>query len=104
MRNRNILIQSLDDFMSPKVIFISIITFLITTAIILFSTILMFENIGEVKDIFPEVARWIDTLMNNLEEYSVLAFLLEHKIIMTVFHYLMYFGLGILAYYIFFGL
>lgn len=89
--------------MSPKVIFISIISFLITIAIILFSATLIFENIGEIKDILPEASKWVDELISNLEEYSLLAFLLEHKIMMTVFHYIMYFGLGILAYYIFFG-
>lgn len=100
---KNLLVQSLEDFMSPKVLFISLISFLITIAIIVFSLTLIFENIGGIQDIFPEATKWVNGLIGDLEQYSLLAFILEHKIMMTIFHYLMYFGLGILAYYIFFA-
>lgn len=100
---KNLLTQSLEDFMSPKVIFISLISFLITVAIIFFSLTLIFENIGGFQDIFPEATKWVNEIIGNLEQYSFLAFILEHKIMMTIFHFIMYFGLGILAYYILFA-
>lgn len=89
--------------MSPKVIFISLISFFITVAIIVFSLMLIFENIGGIQDIFPEASKWVNEIIGDLEQYPLLAFILEHKIMMTIFHYIMYFGLGILAYYIFFA-
>ncbi len=90
--------------MSPKVVFISIVSFLITIAIILFTLPFIFNNIGGIKDIIPEVYNWVNEILVSIESYPILAFLFEHKIIMILFRYVLYFGFGIVGYYIFFGI
>lgn len=104
MPNQNILLQSLNDFMSPKVIIISIISFIITVSIILISLFILFDNSGSIKDTIPEVFMWIDEILVSIESYPFLSFILKHELAMILFRYLLYFGFGIVGYYIFFGI
>lgn len=103
MTNRSIMLQAFDDFMSAKVLLVSLISFFITVSIIFSSLYLIFDNVVELKDILPTAFNHaVEWIFQKLENYSFLSFILEHKLVMAGFHILVYFGLGIVLYYLFF--
>jgi len=105
MPKQNNMLQAFDDFMSSRVLLLSMFSLFITIGIIFSSLYLVFDNVGELKDLIPTVfSNALQVILQKIEDYAFLSFILEHKILMSTFHYLVYFGLGIVAYYLFFAI
>jgi hypothetical protein len=105
MHKNDIVLQAFDDFFSPKVIVLSIVSLLITFAMFVVIFYFAFEYVGEWKEIIPTVFNdKIEAIYKTIESYPWLAFLLEHKIVMLLVRYLLYFSVGFLFYYLFFAL
>jgi len=103
MPKQNYMFQAFDDFLSAKVLLLSFISLLLTLAIISLSLYLLFDTIGELKYSIPTAFTVVaNIILQKIENYPFLAFILEHKIMMTILHFLVYFGLGIMSYYVFF--
>lgn len=97
--------HSLGDFLSPKIIAISLLSFLITSAILFTLAYLLLENTGSIKELMPELFNMLDrNIFSKLEDAPLMGFLIEHKAIMLLFKGMIFFGLGVVAYYLFFGL
>jgi len=92
---------ALEDFISLRVLIISLISLMITLVIIYGIFSLSFDNIGSFKSLLPDV---VETILNNIQEYSIVSYMLEHKAIMYIVHILLSFGIGIFVYYVFFGI
>lgn len=104
MPKQNYMLQSFDDFMSSKVLFLSFMSLFLTLVIISSSLYLLFDNIGELKYSIPTVfTTMAEDILQKMETYPFLSFILEHKIMMIILHFLIYFGLGIISYYLFFA-
>jgi len=92
---------ALEDFLSLRIFVISLISFVITLAVIYSISSLFFDNIGSLKSLLPDI---IEQISSTIQEYSIVSFILEHKALMYVVHILLSLGIGIFIYYIFFGL
>lgn len=94
-----------DDFMSPKVILISLLSAFITAVIIFFLLSFILNYSGEITKFIPTVFNdLVKYISEKLESYPITSFLLEHKLIMYLFRYLLYFGVGVVLYYLFFAI
>ena len=92
-----------DDFISLKVLFASILSFVITVSIITAILYLGYDNVGNIFDLFVQAYKdATDYIYAKLEDYPTIAFIIEHKIFMLMFNFVVYFGLGVVFYYTFF--
>lgn len=97
------MLQAFDDFMSPKMLLISLLGIIITMSIIFLFLSFVFDYSGEVIKLIPTVfSSMVQNVFEKLETYPFLSFILEHKFLMSVFHFLVYLGAGVVIYYIFF--
>jgi hypothetical protein len=97
------MLQAFDDFMSPKVLLISLFSILITISIIFLFLSLAFDYSGEITKLIPTVFNSIvQDVFEKLETYPFLSFILEHKFLMFILHFLVYLGAGVVIYYMFF--
>jgi hypothetical protein len=100
---KDIVIQSFGDFLSPKVLFVSTISFAITVGIITIALFFVFDNLLSLQNLILNLFNEIEiNFIEKIQEYQFVEFILKHKIMMLVIHYLFIFGFGILIYYIFF--
>lgn len=92
-----------DDFISLKVLFASILSLVITVSIIATILYLGYDNAGNIFDLFVQAyTDATDYIYAKLEDYPAIAFIIEHKIFMLMFNFVVYFGLGVVFYYTFF--
>jgi len=97
------MLQAFDDFMSPKVLLMSLFSILITISIIFLFLSLAFDYSGEITKLIPTVFNSIvQDVFEKLETYPFLSFILEHKFLMSILHFLVYLGAGVVIYYMFF--
>ena len=97
------MLQAFDDFMSPKIILLSLLSILITISIIFLFLSFVFDYSGEVTKLIPAVfSSMVQDVFEKLKTYPFLSFIVEHKFLMSVFHFLVYLGTGVVIYYIFF--
>lgn len=102
MHKKDSVVSSLDDFFSPKIIFITFVSFLITIVIITSLLFLAFGNASSLKELAPEVFAWFtEVVMSKIEARPMLSFVLEHETVMMIFRFVMYFGFGIVVYFVF---
>jgi len=95
--------HAFDDFMSLKVLLISIISIIITMTIIVGILYLGYDNSDGIIDLLIQSYKdTTDYIFARLEDYPVITFIMEHKILMLIFHFVVYFGLSIVFYYTFF--
>jgi len=103
MPSRNIELSAFDDFLSLRVLLFSIISLVLT--FLLFMAIFSFlysSYSGEYDiDFFKSVENITHDIFVFMEAYPLFSFIIEHKIIMLLLHYLIYFGVGLLFYYLF---
>lgn len=105
MTNRSLMLQAFDDFMSPKVILMSIFSIFITISIIFLLLFFIFDYSGEITELIPTVlSSMVDDVFKKIENYPFLSFMLEHKLLMSMLHLLVYLGVGVVAYYTFFAI
>lgn len=99
------MLQAFDDFMSPKVILMSIVSIFITISIIFLSLSFIFDYSGEVTKLIPTVfSSMVEDVFKKIDDYPFLSFVLEHKFLVYMLHLLVYLGVGIVAYYTFFAI
>jgi hypothetical protein len=99
------MLKAFDDYLSPKVIALSILSFLITLAILFVLFYSIFDYTGEFKNIFSSLfSENIEYILQIFKRYHWLSFIVEHKFIMLFIHYLLYFGFGLILYYLFFAI
>ena len=99
------MLRAFDDFLSPKVIALSLLSFLIT--LFLFTAIFyfLFDYTGEWREMIPSVlTQNIQGFIEIIESYPWLAFVFEHKLMIMLLKYFLYFGFGLFFYYLFFAL
>jgi len=100
---KDIAIQSFGDFLSPKVLFASIVSFTITIGIMIIALIFAFDNLASLQNLIVNFFNEIEiNFIEKIQEYQFIEFILKHKIMMIIIHYLFIFGFGILLYYLFF--
>lgn len=105
MTKRSLMLQAFDDFMSPKVILMSIVSIFITISIIFLSLSFIFDYSGEVTKLIPTVfSSMVEDVFKKIDDYPFLSFVLEHKFLVYMLHLLVYLGVGIVAYYTFFAI
>ena len=105
MTNRSLMLQAFDDFMSPKVILMSIFSIFITISIIFLLLFFIFDYSGEITELIPTVlSGMVDDVFKMIENYPFLSFMLEHKFLMSMLHLLVYLGVGVVTYYTFFAI
>ena len=97
------MLQAFDDFMSPKMLLVSLLSILITISTIFLFLSFVFDYSGEVTKLIPTVfSSMVQDVFEKLETYPFLSFILEHKFLMSMFHFFVYLGAGVVIYYIFF--
>ena len=105
MTNRSLMLQAFDDFMSPKVILMSIFSIFITISIIFLLLFFIFDYSGEITELIPTVlSSMVDDVFKKIENYPFLSFMVEHKLLVSMLHLLVYLGVGVVAYYTFFAI
>lgn len=105
MTKRSLMLQAFDDFMSPKVILMSIVSIFITISIIFLSLSFIFDYSGEVTKLIPTVfSSMVEDVFKKIDDYPFLSFVLEHKFLVYMLHLLVYLGVGIVGYYTFFAI
>jgi hypothetical protein len=96
------MLKAFDDFMSPKVLAISLISLLITILLIFIIFLTFYDYSGEITKLVPTIfTNAMHTLQKKIETYPFLSFVLEHKLLMIMYRFLIYFGIGIVIYYMF---
>jgi hypothetical protein len=97
------MLQAFDDFMSPKILFISLLGIIITLGVVFLVLSIVFEYSGKVTGLLPIVfTSIVQDLFEKIDTYPFLSFILEHKLLMSIFHFLLYLGIGVVIYYMFF--
>ena len=97
------MLQAFDDCMSPKMLLVSLLSILITISTIFLFLSFVFDYSGEVTKLIPTVfSSMVQDVFEKLETYPFLSFILEHKFLMSMFHFFVYLGAGVVIYYIFF--
>jgi hypothetical protein len=100
---KDILLLSLGDFFSPKVMLITFLSTILTLGIMGCIVILGFENLENLWDIILHFFHEIKfDFIEKIQEIPILGFLMEHELSMTLLRYLIGFGLGVVLYYVFF--
>jgi len=106
MHNKqDILKRSIGDFFSPVVLFVNILSFFIAIGLLYIIYLLLIHNSNSLQlfDInIDSITTYENEFIEKINEYPFLKIILEHEIIMFVFHYLFLFGFGVVLYYIFF--
>jgi len=105
MLKRGVMLRAFDDFLSLKVITISLLSFFITLFLFIAIFYFLSDYMGEWKEIIPTVlSQYIQGIIKIIESYPLLAFIFEHKLMMILLRYLSYFAFGLFFYYLFFAI
>jgi len=100
--NRDTISIAFEDFLSSNALWLSLVSFIITTIISVFFIYLSVDLIGGSISYLPQGL--MENISSFIEQYPFLSLVVEHEIVVGIFHILLYIGLGLVLYYIFFGL
>jgi len=97
---------SLEDFFTPQILLISIVSIIITSTILFLVGYGIVESASSegTKRLIPELYDWFnESIFSYLDLIPGLTFIMEHHITMMILKGIMFFGFTVLIYYVFFG-
>lgn len=100
MHNTGTQDRALEDFLSAKVLSISIFALLVSLGIIIGGLYFIFDNTPSISGLVPEFfSSTLDIVRNKIESYPFLGFLFEHKFLEYILRILVFMGAGAMLYY-----
>jgi hypothetical protein len=101
--DKELLVRSFKDFLTPKIIMTSVTSLIITVFIVFFGLYFAFDGFGGLKDEILLVLQSEDWLfLEGLKENFIIDFLIKHAIFSFILNFLFLMGFGLIIYYAFF--